>query len=87
MSDTAPITAVSSAPPIMDITSNDEPSLRASSCMPSRPSAKMVGNITDMNTLAATSAYNPVQPGNAMATAHNSRLIVAKLASNLAGAR
>ncbi len=72
---------------MMDITSMDEPSLRASSCMPSRPSAKMVGNIPDMNTLAATSAYNPVHPGSAMATAHKIRLITAKLANSFAGAR
>jgi hypothetical protein len=46
----------------------------------------MVGNITDMKKLVAKSAYNPVLPGNPIATAVSTMLVNEKAASNLAGA-
>src|SRR6185437_15420096 len=41
-SETAPIAAVNTAPPMIAITSNDAPSLRSLSPKPSTPSAKIV---------------------------------------------
>ena len=55
-SEVAPITAGRIAPPMMAITISAEPTLRCSSLSPSIPSAKMVGNITDMKKLLATRA-------------------------------
>jgi len=54
-SETAPIIAVNTAPPMMDMTSSAEPSLRSASAMPSTPRAKMVGNMIDMKKLLAMS--------------------------------
>src|SRR5690348_2556373 len=56
MSETAPVSAVSTAPPMIAITSSEAPSLRSLSLKPSTPSAKIVGYITDMKKLASTSA-------------------------------
>jgi len=54
-SERAPITAVRTAPPMIDMTINAEPSLRSESPSPSTPRAKIVGNMIDMKKLLATS--------------------------------
>ncbi len=67
-----PITLVSAAPPRIAITSSD-PAVLVFAPMPFRPSAKMVGNMMDMNRLVVSRQIVPTQPGCTTATSPEPR--------------
>ena len=73
-SETKPISAVNTAPPIIAIITSDEPALV---CEP-RPltlSAKIVGNISDIKKLVDARAIRPPKPGAKIAKVHRPTLI------------
>src|SRR5450432_786318 len=57
-----PIRGVKTAPPMIAITSSDPPSF-VFGPSPFNPSAKIVGNISDIKKLVRNNAHNPIQPG------------------------
>ena len=58
-----PIIGVKTAPPIIAITSSEEP-IFVLTPSPRIESAKIVGNITDMKKLVQKTDHNPIHPGN-----------------------
>jgi len=65
-SKTRPIKGVNTAPPIIAITMN-EPAIFVFGPRPFKPSAKIVGNISDIKKLVRNTAQSPNEPGNSMA--------------------
>src|SRR6185503_10826415 len=73
LSDTRPIRFVNTAPPMIAMTINDEPSL-VRSPRPRIDAAKIVGNMMDMKKLAISRAAVPTVPPTATAIAQSTML-------------
>src|SRR5271154_2009582 len=69
-SDTKPMRGVSTAPPIIAMT-RKEPPILVWGPRPLSPSAKIVGNISDMKKLVRKRHQKPTQPGWSTATDTN----------------
>jgi len=70
------MTGVRTGPPMIDIPKR-EPPIFVLGPRPRRPSAKMVGNMTDMKKLVRKMAQRPIHPGKAIANATNTLLDIA----------
>src|SRR3954452_5418045 len=84
-SETSPIIAVNTAPPMIAITMSEAPSL-VRSPRPRMEAAKIVGNMIDMKKLDNVSAPSPIPPPTIAATAQSAMLANPKIASSRSGA-
>ena len=84
-SETSPIAAVNTAPPMIAMTISEAPSL-VRSPRPRIEAAKIVGNMIDMKKLDSVSAPSPTPPPTIAATAQSAMLANPKIASSRSGA-